>query len=237
MSTREPVKPPSCKSHQLPCSGGGRENAEREQLAAGNPLNFQHPIATPRRHAATPANSEATPRRAATRACAHTSWRAPRAIFSISAAWCRVYEAATGEVPTEASLSTFLAHPTHISHTRRSAAHWRAIHPQTAARLWTGAPCSRACSPLMAPPPSHPQSGHPQLGAATSQRCTAERRRRGLTAPYQHLPAPPHPFCFKQPGSHRDHASGATTTTTTTIAPRLSTLRATTEPTRSSRTG
>jgi hypothetical protein len=132
----------------------------------------------------------------------------------------------THREPPKQATTTFLAHPTR-SHTRRSAAHWRAIHPRTVSRPWTSAAYSGARPPPMAPPlsrpPLHPQSGCPQLRAATSQRCTGERRRRGLTAPSQHLPAPPHPFCFKQPGSHRDHASGATTTTTTTITPRLST--------------
>ena len=102
--------------------------------------------------------------------------------------------------------TTFVAHLTRVSHTRRSAAHWRAIHPRTAARLWTGVPYSGACPPPTAPPPPYPQSGHPQLGAATSQRRTAERRRRGLTAPSQHLPAPPPCFFSSSQGSHRHHA-------------------------------
>ena len=84
------------------------------------------------------------------------------------------------------------------SHTQRSAAHWRAIHPQTAAQLWTGAPCLCTCSPLMAPPPSHPQNGHPQLEAATMQQHMAERRCHGLIAPSQHLLAPPPPFSSSQ---------------------------------------
>jgi hypothetical protein len=81
------------------------------------------------------------------------------------------------------------------SHTRKSAAHWRAIHSQTAARLWTGAPCSRACSPLTAPPPRI-------LKAATHnwerQRCSDARLKGGVVASQPRLSTfQHHPLLFQ----------------------------------------
>jgi hypothetical protein len=97
-----------------------------------------------------------------------------------------------GRPPSRPS-TTFLAHPNRVSHMRRSAAHWRAIHARTATRPWTGAPYSGVC-----PPPTAPHSKRPPAtgsgNVAATQRRTADRRHRGRTAPSHHLPALPHPF-------------------------------------------
>jgi hypothetical protein len=96
--------PRPCQSHQTPAredrrlsldvDARTRQTAEQDASAAlleGLSVSSEHAAAlgTPSTFNApslplfaTPANSEATPRRAATRARAHTSWRAPRAIFS-----------------------------------------------------------------------------------------------------------------------------------------------------------
>ena len=91
--------------------------------------------------------------------------------------------------------ATPLTHPTRVSHTRRSAAHRRAIQNATAVWPWTGTPHWGA-----RPPPSR---------AGTPQRCTAARRRRGLAAPrHIHSQPPsgnPTTLFFKHRSSHRDH--------------------------------
>jgi hypothetical protein len=129
-----------------------------------------------------------------------------------------------GRPPSRPS-TTFLAHPTRVSYTRRSAAHWWAI-PRRRQHGRGPARYIRGCVP-------HRRHHHPCILKAATHNWERQRRsdawlKVGIAASqprlstFQHYPIP---FVSS---SHRDHASGATTTT---ITPRLSTSCATTGPT------